>query len=115
MANNRVLTSHCAAAVLGCAILASSHSAALANEGGKTAEAAVAPQADVIRTVAVTGAERLEPATIVGLTEMRPGQVFTEELADRASKQLMATGLFASLTLTNDGGNVVISVVEKTA
>jgi outer membrane protein insertion porin family len=67
----------------------------------------------VIRSIAVAGAQRLEPATIVSYIQMRPGQVYTAALADQALKDLAATELFADYRIENNNGNVVITIVEN--
>ncbi|WP_057883764.1 outer membrane protein assembly factor BamA [Tsuneonella troitsensis] len=74
---------------------------------------APAPQSDVIRTVSVSGAERLEPTTIVSYIRLRPGQVYTQAAGDQALKDLYATELFASASIVNNGGDVVVTVVEN--
>ena len=70
-------------------------------------------QGDIIRTIAVAGAQRLEPQTIVSYIQLRPGDVYTAAAADQALKDLAATELFADFSISNDGGNVVITVVEN--
>ncbi|MFN6933751.1 MAG: outer membrane protein assembly factor BamA [Tsuneonella sp.] len=74
---------------------------------------AAAPQTDVIRTIAVSGAQRLEPTTIVSYIRLRTGQVYTQAAADQALKDLYATELFASAGIVNNGGDVVVTVVEN--
>ncbi|MEW4448299.1 outer membrane protein assembly factor BamA [Qipengyuania sp. JC766] len=70
-------------------------------------------QGQVIRQIAVSGAQRLEPSTIVSYVRLRPGQVYTAAAADQALKDLAATELFADYSIRNDNGNVVITVVEN--
>ncbi len=81
------------------------------------AQAAPAPapaaRANVIRTITVVGAERLEPTTILSYIRLRVGQEYTATAADEAIKDLSATELFANYSIRNDGGNVVISVTEN--
>ena len=110
-----------AAALLGCTILAGLPGAALAQDAPAAAPApapAPAPAAtgqegQVIRSIAVAGAQRLEPATIVSYIQMRPGQVYTAALADQALKDLAATELFADYRIENNNGNVLITIVEN--
>lgn len=111
-----------AAGLLGCTILAGLPGAALAQDDPAAAEPAPAAetpapapaeQGQVIRSIAVAGAQRLEPATIVSYIQMRPGQVYTAALADQALKDLAATELFASYRIENNNGNVVITIVEN--
>jgi outer membrane protein insertion porin family len=72
-----------------------------------------AEQGEVIRTIAVAGAQRLEPETIVSYIQLRPGDRYTAAAADQALKDLAATELFADFSIRNDAGNVVITVEEN--
>ncbi len=74
---------------------------------------APAPTTDTIRSISVAGAERLEPSTIISYIRLRVGQEYTSAAADQALKDLGATELFADFSIRNDGGNVVITVVEN--
>ncbi|SHN55453.1 outer membrane protein assembly factor BamA [Erythrobacter sanguineus] len=74
---------------------------------------APAPQADVIRTISVVGAERLEPTTILSYIRLRVGQEYSAVAADEAIKDLGATELFANSSIRNDNGNVIITVTEN--
>ncbi len=71
------------------------------------------PEGDVIRTISVSGAQRLEPETIVSYVQLRPGQVYTAALADQALIDLAATELFADFSIANNNGNVVITIAEN--
>jgi len=70
-----------------------------------------APQ--VIQSVTVSGAQRLEPDTIRSYIQLRAGQVYTQALADQALKDLYATELFSEVQIRNDNGIVVIEVKEN--
>ncbi len=73
-----------------------------------------APQeGEVIRTIAVSGAQRLEPQTIVSYIQLRTGDRYTAAAADQALKDLAATELFADFSIRNEAGNVVITVEEN--
>ncbi len=88
--------------------------AALAQEAATPVPAeAAAPQSETIRTIAVSGAQRLEPNTIISYIRLRPGQVYTQAAADQALKDLYATELFASASIVNNGGDVIVTVVEN--
>ena len=79
-----------------------------------TGEAApAAPARTVIRSISVTGAERLEPTTILSYIRLRVGDEYSAAAADEALKDLGATELFANTTIRNENGNVVINVVES--
>jgi len=68
---------------------------------------------DVIQSIAVVGAERLEAQTILSYIRLRVGQPYTQVAADQALKDLAVTELFSNFSVRNDGGNVVIDVTEN--
>lgn len=70
-------------------------------------------QQDIVRTITVTGAERLEPQTILSYIRLRPGDVYSQAAGDQVLKDLAATELFSDFSVTNNGGAVVIKVVEN--
>ena len=73
-----------------------------------------APTAGQIRSIAVRGAERLEPETIRAYSNLVPGTVYTAETLDTALKDLYATELFADVVISGaDTGNLVITVREN--
>lgn len=74
---------------------------------------APAPSANIIRTISVSGSERLEPTTILSYIRLRVGQEYTAAAADQALKDLGATELFADFDIRNNNGNVVITVEEN--
>ncbi len=75
--------------------------------------AIVTPAQETIRSIVVTGSERLEPATILSYIQLRVGQPYTDAAADTALKDLYATELFASASIRNEDGNVTIQVQEN--
>ena len=78
-----------------------------------TAQPAPAP-AGMIRSIAVRGNQRLEPATIMAYANIRPGDTYTPEKLDQALKDLYATELFSDVVITGaDTGNIVITVQEN--
>ncbi len=113
-----------ASALLGGTMLAGVPFAAIAQDSAPVADTAAqdaaqpapAPliaQTQTIRSLSVIGAQRLEPQTIVSYIRLSPGEPYTQAAADQAIKDLYATELFSSATVRNDGGNVVIEVVEN--
>ncbi|MEL6738651.1 MAG: POTRA domain-containing protein, partial [Pseudomonadota bacterium] len=69
---------------------------------------------NIIRTISVAGAERLEPTTILSYIRLRVGEEYTSAAADQALKDLGATELFAgNSTIRNENGNVIITVTEN--
>ena len=109
--------SHHIAALLGCTMLAGLPVAVHAQDQAETPPATTAPvsavQPDVIRSIAVAGAQRLEPETIVSYIKLRPGDLYTPAAADQALKDLAATELFADFSIANNNGAVVITVEEN--
>ena len=110
----RVLSRTGRLAVMLCcgSILAGVPGAAFA-QAQAAAQPAQAAQGNTIRTISVVGAERLEPTTILSYIRLRVGQAYTSSAADEALKDLGATELFASFSIRNDNGNVVITVTEN--
>ncbi|MDX3900863.1 MAG: outer membrane protein assembly factor BamA [Sphingobium sp.] len=74
--------------------------------------AVVAPQG-TIRSIAVTGQQRLEPDTILSYTKLRIGQPFTQESLDQALRDLFETELFADVQIRNDAGALTIEIKEN--
>ena len=75
---------------------------------------AAAPAARVIRTLRVEGSQRIEPETVLSYTKLRVGANFTNETLDQAIKDLLASELFADVTI--DGavsGDIVVRVREN--
>ena len=113
-----IATTQFAAALMGCTVLAGIPVMAFAQDDvapETPAPPASAPapasgeQGQVIRQIAVAGAQRLEPATIVSDVQMRPGQVYTAALADQALKEGVVDLRRAGLNKVKDG---VTSLVE---
>ena len=68
----------------------------------------------VIRSISVSGNERLEPETVRTYTDLRPGESYDRERLDRALKDLYAADLFADVQIRDDGqGNLTIQVREN--
>ncbi len=85
-----------------------------------TAAQLPAPQAPVvaatgtIRSIAVRGAERLEPATVISYSNLSPGQQYSRESLDVALKDLYATELFADVVINGgETGQLVIEIKEN--
>ncbi|MCB9983063.1 MAG: outer membrane protein assembly factor BamA [Rhodospirillales bacterium] len=67
----------------------------------------------VIREIRIQGAERVEPATIESYLDLKVGDPMTRETLDAGLKSLFATGLFADVTLTQQGSALVVDVLEN--
>jgi outer membrane protein insertion porin family len=105
----------CGSILAGLPAMAGAQEASAAPAAQPTSAPAPAPAArsNVIRTITVVGAERLEPTTILSYIRLRVGQEYTSAAADEALKDLGATELFANFSIRNDAGNVVITVTEN--
>lgn len=67
-----------------------------------------------ILSVTVTGNQRLEPETVLSYTALRAGDQYDNERLDQALRDLLATELFADVTIAGaDTGNLVIQVREN--
>ena len=71
------------------------------------------PVEQIITSIDVRGNQRLERDTILSYIRMRPGQVYSQALADQALKDLYATELMSDVQIRNDAGAVVIVVKEN--
>jgi outer membrane protein insertion porin family len=69
--------------------------------------------AQQIRQIKVEGNQRIEPATILSYVEMQPGDSFDADKLDGALKTLFGTGLFADVSLYQEGSDLIIVVVEN--
>lgn len=77
------------------------------------APAAPAGDAQVIRSIDVEGAQRLEADTILSYLRMHVGDRYTQAAGDQVLKDLFATELFSDVRLRNDNGVVTIQVKEN--
>ncbi|MGZ8332555.1 MAG: outer membrane protein assembly factor BamA [Allosphingosinicella sp.] len=71
------------------------------------------PEATVVRSIAVTGNQRLEPETIVSYVKLRVGEPYDRERLDEALRDLYATDLFADVAIRDNAGNLSIEVRES--
>ena len=67
----------------------------------------------VIREIRIEGIQRIEPETIRSYMRVNPGDRFDPVRLDRSLKNLFSTGLFADVTLRQEGETLVVSVVEN--
>lgn len=68
---------------------------------------------DRLREIRVEGAQRIEADTIRSYMSIRPGDEVTAERLDQSLKALFDTGLFADVSIRQDGPDVVVRVVEN--
>jgi outer membrane protein insertion porin family len=66
-----------------------------------------------IKHIRIEGAQRIEPTTIQSYIDIVPGDAFDQDKLDHALKNLYATGLFADVSLYQEGQDLVIVVAEN--
>src|SRR6218665_128952 len=76
--------------------------------GGESAQSA-----DTIRDIRVEGTQRIEPATVLSYISLQAGDKFEDNALNRALKALFATGLFADVSLYQEGRDLIVVVVEN--
>lgn len=72
-----------------------------------------AQAADVIQDIRIEGNQRIEAATVLSYLDLQQGDPFTPELLDRALKNLYTTTLFADISLYQEGGTLIVKLVEN--
>lgn len=68
---------------------------------------------DKITAIAVEGTQRVEAETVRSYLLVREGDQFDPIRIDRSLKSLFATGLFADVSLAQEGGTLVVRVLEN--
>ena len=74
---------------------------------------AQAGRAPVVQQIRIEGTQRIDPETVHSYLLIKPGDEADADRLDRSLKALFATGLFADVTLRQDGGTLVVRVVEN--
>ncbi len=73
-----------------------------------------APAQQVVRSITVTGNQRLEAETVISYITLRPGEAYDRSRIDQALRELYATELFADVQIAGvETGNIVIQVREN--
>ncbi|MFM9852630.1 MAG: outer membrane protein assembly factor BamA [Sphingomonadaceae bacterium] len=67
----------------------------------------------IIKTISVTGSQRLEPDTVRSYVKLRPGAPYTLESLDAAVRDLFETELFADAQIRDNQGNLTIEIREN--
>jgi outer membrane protein insertion porin family len=70
-------------------------------------------QIPLIRQITVVGNERVEPETIASYLVVRSGDPFDPVALDTSLKNLFRTGLFSDVEFTEEGGVLLVRVVEN--
>lgn len=63
--------------------------------------------------VVVRGNQRVEESTVKSYLNLAQGQAFDETRQNDAIKALFATGLFQDVNISNQGGTIIVTVVEN--
>ncbi len=71
------------------------------------------PTASTIKSITVTGNQRLEAQTILSYLRLRVGQTYDRATLDQALKDLAATELFKDYQITDNNGALTIEVAEN--
>jgi len=74
---------------------------------------ATAQEAQRVRKVVVQGTQRIEVSTVKSYMAIAEGDPYDAERVDRSLKTLFNTGLFADVTIRQDGDTLVVRVVEN--
>nr|WP_265562645.1 outer membrane protein assembly factor BamA [Sphingomicrobium arenosum] len=117
--NNMMAKRHGAALLVGtCLSSMAVPMGAMAQETTPAMTTQAAPAESVregmIRSLQVTGAERIERETVIAYSTLSPGQTYTAETLDQALRALYDTELFSDVVITGaDTGNLVIAVKEN--
>ena len=66
-----------------------------------------------IKSINVTGSQRLEPDTVRSYIQLRAGGPYTTESMDQAIRDLFETELFTDVQIRDDNGNLTVEVKEN--
>jgi outer membrane protein insertion porin family len=69
--------------------------------------------AETLREIRVSGAQRVEAPTILTYLNIQTGQPLTDDVMNEGLKNLFATGLFADVKMKQQGGILLVDVVEN--
>jgi outer membrane protein insertion porin family len=67
----------------------------------------------VVQQIRIDGTQRIDPETVQSYMLIKPGDVADADRLDRSLKALFATGLFADVVLRQEGGILIVRVVEN--
>ena len=78
-----------------------------------SARAQTGQPAQRVTEIRVEGSQRIEPETVRSYMTIRPGDAMDPVEMDKALKSLFATGLFADVNMRQEGGAIVVRIVEN--
>ncbi|MFO1241092.1 MAG: outer membrane protein assembly factor BamA, partial [Sphingomonadaceae bacterium] len=99
--------------LLGSALPAIAQSTAPAAAPQVTAPLLPPVNGGTIKSINVTGSQRLEPDTVRSYIQLRAGGPYTTESLDQAIRDLFETELFTDVQIRDDNGNLTIEVKEN--
>jgi outer membrane protein insertion porin family len=67
----------------------------------------------VVQQIRIDGTQRIDPETVQSYLLIKPGDEADADRLDRSLKALFATGLFADVVLQQEGGTLIVRVVEN--
>ena len=77
-------------------------------------DAVTPPVVRTIKTLRVEGSQRIEPETVLSYTKLRVGQSYTNESLDQALRDLLASDLFADVSIAGvESGDIVVRIREN--
>jgi len=68
---------------------------------------------ETLREIRISGAQRIETPTILTYLNIETGQPLTDDVMNEGLKNLFATGLFADVKMKQQGGVLLVDVVEN--
>ncbi len=74
---------------------------------------APAPGTPLIDQIVVEGAQRIDPETVLSYLNIREGDPFSGSVINDSLKTLFGTGLFADVTIRQQGNDLIVRVVEN--
>ncbi len=87
--------------------------ASMAQEAAPGPDAAQQGPPTIIKSIQVSGNQRIEPNTVASYLLFSPGDPYSEVRIDSSIKTLFQTGLFADVAIDPRDGNVLIEVIEN--
>ena len=74
---------------------------------------AAEPDGGIIKSIDVSGSQRIEPDTVRSYVQLRAGQPYNKAALDQALRDLFATELFADVQIRDNKGALTIEVKEN--
>lgn len=78
-----------------------------------TAQTSAARAQQYVEKIEISGAERVDPSTVMSYLDLQVGQELNRQSLNRALKSLFSTGLFADVTIDQRGDTIIVNVVEN--